>query len=101
MSSAPRRPGPRGRANWHPPSPDGGGFQLLALGGEQLRFAVHGPGIPVASPRFHGVPRRDVACRVHVRVAGVPAGRAPEDRLALAVLPGDVPARTATLARVR
>ena len=31
---------------------------------------------PVASPRVHGVPRRDVACRVHVGVGGVPAGRA-------------------------
>ncbi len=34
-----------------------------------MRFAVHGPGCPVASPRSHGVPRRDVLSRVHVRVA--------------------------------
>jgi energy-coupling factor transporter ATP-binding protein EcfA2 len=46
-SSQPRRPG----------------FQLLfyRLGCEQLRFAVHRPGIPEASPRSHGVPRRGFA----------------------------------------
>jgi hypothetical protein len=66
-----------------------------------LRFAVQRSGNPVASPRFHGVPRRDVTCRVHVSVTGVPAGHAPEDRLALAAFGGDVPARAATLARVR
>jgi hypothetical protein len=37
-----------------------------------VRFAVHGPGIPAASPRSHGVPRRDVLCRVHVSVAEAP-----------------------------
>ena len=66
-----------------------------------MRFAVHRPGYAVASPRFHGVPRRDVACRVHVGVAGVAAGRAPEARLALARPPVHVPARRAPLARVR
>ena len=66
-----------------------------------MRFAVHGPGNPVASPRSHGVPRRDVDGRVHVRVAGETAGRAQEARLALARLPIHVPARRAPLARER
>jgi glucose 1-dehydrogenase len=44
-----------------------------------MRFAVHGPGCPVASPRSHGVPRRDVDGRVHISVAGETAGSAPED----------------------
>ena len=34
-----------------------------------MRFTVHRPGIPEASPRSHGVPRRDVPGRVHIRVA--------------------------------
>jgi hypothetical protein len=62
-----------------------------------LRFAVHGPGYPVASPRSHGVPRRDVPGRVHISVAGEPAGRACEARLALARLRVHVPARRAPL----
>ena len=33
-----------------------------------MRFAVHGPGSPVASPRSHGVPRRDVPGRVQSRL---------------------------------
>ena len=66
-----------------------------------MRFTVQRPGNPVASPCFHDVPRRDVACRVHVRVAGVSAGSAEEFRLALAVLSGNVSTRAATLARVR
>src|SRR5882724_6594150 len=57
-----------------------------------LRFAVHWPPGGVASPCFHGVPRRAVPCRVHVRVAGVSAGRAAEVGLALARLPVHVPA---------
>ena len=64
-----------------------------------MRFAVHGPGYPVASPRSHGVPRRDVPGRVHVSVASKTAGRAHEARLALARLRVRVPARRATLAR--
>jgi hypothetical protein len=48
-----------------------------------LRFAVQGPGCPVASPRSHGVPRRDVPGRVHISVANETAGRAGEPRLAL------------------
>jgi hypothetical protein len=58
-----------------------------------LRFAVRRPGIPVASPRFHGVPRRDVACRVHVSVAGVSERHAAEEGLALAARRCCVPAR--------
>jgi len=57
-----------------------------------LRFAVRRPGSPVASPRSHGVPRRDVPGRVHIRVAGVIAGGAPEACLALARLPVHLPA---------
>ena len=64
-----------------------------------MRFAVHWPGCPVASPRSHGVPRRDVPGRVHVRVAGEAAGRAHEPRLALTRVRIHVPARRAPLAR--
>jgi hypothetical protein len=63
-----------------------------------LRFAVHRSGIPDASPRSHGVPRRDVSGCVHVRMAGEAAGCAHEARLALARLPIHLPARRATLA---
>jgi hypothetical protein len=66
-----------------------------------LRFAVHGPGNPVASPRSHGMPCRDVLGRIHVGVAGVSARGAPEDGLALARLPVHMPARRASLARER
>jgi hypothetical protein len=51
--------------------------------------------------RFHGVPRRDVPRRVHVGVAGVAAGRAQEESLALATLAVHVPTRRAALARIR
>ena len=66
-----------------------------------MRFTVHRPGFPAASPRSHGVPRRDVPGRVHVCVAGVTAGSALEDGLALARLPVHPPARRAPLARER
>jgi len=66
-----------------------------------LRFAVHGPGILVASPRSHRMPCGDVPGRVHVSVAGVSAGHAAEQGLALAAARCDVPARRAPLARVR
>ena len=66
-----------------------------------MGFAVHRPGIPEASPRSHGVPRRDVLGRVHISVAGENTGRAAEDGLALARLPIHVPARRAPLARER
>jgi hypothetical protein len=65
-----------------------------------LRFAVRRPGCPVASPRSHGVPRRDVPGRIHIGVAGVSAGSAPEDGLALTRLPVHLPARTTALAGV-
>jgi hypothetical protein len=80
---------------------EGGGFQLLRRWEQQLRFAVHGPGYPVASPRSHGVPRRDVDGRVHISVAGVSAGGAPEARLALTRASVHLPARRAPLARER
>jgi hypothetical protein len=66
-----------------------------------LRFAVHRPGYPVASPRSHRMPCGDVPGRVHVSVAGIPAGHAAEQGLALAAARCDVPARRATLTRVR
>jgi hypothetical protein len=65
-----------------------------------LRFAVHGPGCPVASPRSHGVPRRDVPGRVHVSIAGESAGSTTEEGLALARAPVHLPARRAALTRV-
>ena len=65
-----------------------------------MRFAVHRPGIPEASPRSHGVPRRDVDGRVHISVAGETAGNAPEEGLALTRVPVHLPARRAPLARV-
>jgi hypothetical protein len=63
-----------------------------------LRFAVHGPGCPVASPRSHRMPCGDISGRVHIGIAGVSAGRAPEDGLTLARLPVHVPAGAAALA---
>ena len=77
------------------------GFQPLHHLEQQLRFAVHRPGYPVASPRSHGVPRRDVPSRVHVSVAGETTGCADEARLALARLRIHVPARRAALAAKR
>jgi hypothetical protein len=59
----------------------------------RLRFAVHRPAQWQASPRGHGTPCRDVPGRVHVRVAGVSAGPATEDGLALARLRIDGAAR--------
>jgi len=63
-----------------------------------LRFTVHWPGNPVASPRSHGVSRRDVLRRVNVGVAGVSADGASENGLALARLSVHLSARRATLA---
>jgi hypothetical protein len=65
-----------------------------------LRFAVQPPAQRRASPRSHGVPRRDVPGGVHVSVAAVSASPAPEDSLALASLPVDSLALRARLARV-
>jgi hypothetical protein len=64
-----------------------------------LRFAVRGPGRRQASP--HGMPCRNVACSVHVSVAGVPAGCACKACLALARPCIHMPTLPAALARVR
>ena len=65
-----------------------------------MRFAVHWPQQPGASPRSHGMPCRDVPGRIHISIAREPAGSAREDRLALAVLCRHVPARATALRRV-
>jgi len=64
-----------------------------------LRFAVHRPGSPDASPRSHHVSHGDIPCRIDVRVAGEVTGYAGEECLALATLRRDIPARRATLTR--
>jgi hypothetical protein len=66
-----------------------------------LRFAVQPPWKPRASPRSHGVPRRNVPGCVHISVERVTAGHAGEESLALAALRCDVPARRAALTRKR
>jgi hypothetical protein len=65
-----------------------------------LKFAVHWPGNPVASPRSHDVPRRDIPGRVHISVEREPADSALEVSLALARLPVHLSARRAALACV-
>jgi hypothetical protein len=67
-----------------------------------LRFTVRRPASAEVSPCCHRPPGGDVACSVHVGVArpGV-AGFALENRLALTVFGRDVPARRASLRRVR
>jgi hypothetical protein len=67
-----------------------------------LRFTVRRPPNGEVSPCGHRPSGGDVACGVDVGVApsGI-AGFAVEDRLALAVLGSDVPARGASLRRVR
>jgi hypothetical protein len=57
-----------------------------------LRFAVHRPGNPVASPRSHRMPCGDVSGRIHVSVQRVTASHAAEQGLALATARCDVPA---------
>jgi hypothetical protein len=49
-----------------------------------LRFAVHRPGNPGASPRSHGMTCRDVPGRIDIRMTGKTARPATEDGLALA-----------------
>jgi hypothetical protein len=66
-----------------------------------LRFAVHRPGNPVASPRSHRMPCGNVLSSVHIRVTGKGAGGTAEDCLALARLPIHVPTSAAALARER
>jgi hypothetical protein len=63
-----------------------------------LRFAVHRPGSPDASPRSHRMPCGDVPGRVHVGIADEIAGCALEPCLALARFGCYVPARRAALA---
>ena len=66
-----------------------------------MRFTVRRPPIGEVSPCGHRPSGGDVACSVDVGVA--PTGRAGfalEDRLALAVPGGDVPARGASLRRI-
>lgn len=65
-----------------------------------LKFTVHRPGTPDASPCSHGMPCRDVLGRIHVSVTGVSAGYTAELRLALSRFRGNVPARAATLGRI-
>ncbi len=67
-----------------------------------MRFAVRRPADAEVSPRCHRPSGGDVACSVHVGVARpCVADFALENRLALAVLGCDVPARGAPLRRVR
>ena len=66
-----------------------------------MRFAVLPPRHPRASPRSHGVPRRDVPGSVHIGIAGETAGGAPEGGLALARLRVHLPTRRAALTRER
>jgi len=68
----------------------------------ELRFTVHRPPDSKVSLRWHRPSGGDVAGRVHVCVARPGfAGDAREDRLALAVFGCDMPARGASLRRVR
>jgi hypothetical protein len=64
-----------------------------------LRFTVQRPGHRLVSPR--GMPCRYVRRGVQVGIAGVSAGRADVQSLALATVRIHVPALRATLARVR
>lgn len=66
-----------------------------------MRFTVHRRGHCPASPCGHRPSGGDVPGRVHVRVAAVSAGDAPESRLALAGLRCEMSARRALLRRVR
>ena len=66
-----------------------------------LRFAPHSPGSPVGSARIHRMSCGDVECGVHVSVSGETTGDAAESRLALSRLRRDMPARRASLARIR
>ena len=76
---------------------ESGGFRLRSPGAMMPRFAVHRLAWRRASPRSHGVPRRDVPGRVQVGVAGEATDHACEESLALAALRCDVPARAGTL----
>jgi hypothetical protein len=67
-----------------------------------LRFTVHRPASAEVSPCCHRPPGGDVACSVHVSIAGArTAGDTLENRLALTVFRRDMPAVGASLRRVR
>ena len=67
-----------------------------------MRFTVRRPPTGEVSPCCHRPSGGDVACSIDVGVASPgSAGLALEDRLALAVFRCDVPARRATLRRIR
>ena len=67
-----------------------------------MRFTVRRPPTGKVSPCGHRPPGGDVACSVDIGVAPASsAGVALEDRLALAVFGGHVPARGASLRRIR
>ena len=67
-----------------------------------MRFTVRRPPTGEVSPCGHRPPGGDVACSVHVGVARpCGAGFALENRLALTISGSDVPARGASLRRVR
>jgi hypothetical protein len=66
-----------------------------------LRFAVHRPGNPDASPRSYGMPCREVFGRVHISIRGQAASPAAEDGLALARSSVHGSAGAASLRRVR
>jgi hypothetical protein len=67
-----------------------------------LRFTLRRPASAEVSPCCHRPSGGDIACGVHVGVAwSRGAGFALEDRLALAVSGRDVPARRASLRRIR
>lgn len=66
-----------------------------------LRFAVQRPSQRRVSPHSHGTPCRDVPRRVHISIAGIGAGDAAEESLALATLRGDMPTHRTTLTRER
>ena len=76
------------------------GFQLRHQTGGIVEVRASRTGAYPVSTRCHGLPDRDVDRCVQIGVAGEAAGDAPEGRLALAALRGDVPARAAPLARV-
>ena len=67
-----------------------------------MRFTVRRPASAGVSPCSHRPPGGDVACSIHVGVARSRSARfALENRLALTVSRSDVPARRASLRRVR
>ncbi len=78
----------------------GRGFQLL-LRGSALRFTLQRDPDRRLSACSDGPSGRDVDGRVHVGMRSEATGKAPEDRLALTILWGAMPAVAAGLRRVR